>query len=72
VNWSPDRPLVVLIRNTGSSSGLGRPIHYDQWRLLSIRVAFEDGSVEWLHVKIPDGRVSQDVVVQIPERRQAE
>ena len=39
-----------------------------QHRLLFLRVHFEDGTVEWIHVQIPDGRFRRDVVVPIPER----
>jgi hypothetical protein len=68
VEWIQGRSFLVWIGYGGSNSGLGRELSYAQRHLLVVRITFEDGTVEWIHVKIPDGRIRRDVVVPIPER----
>jgi hypothetical protein len=69
IAWVEGQPFTVQITCSGVRTGLGRELRYSQFQLLILRVEFEDGITEWIHVKIPDGRFRRDVMVPIPERR---
>lgn len=62
VDWTPGKPFSVQVRTTGRRSSW-RELSYSQYRLLVLRVTYQDGSVEWIPVEMPDGRANRHVSV---------
>ncbi len=67
MEWSDGQPFTVSIPTSGHTSYFGRELAYGQYKLLVLRLSFADGSVEFIPVDIPDGRVSRHVAVTIAD-----
>jgi hypothetical protein len=73
VDWIEGEPFSVHVRTSGRTSGLfGRESSYFQHQLLVVGIMYKDGGVQFIPVEIPDGRVSRQVSVSIPERSPCE
>jgi hypothetical protein len=66
VAWTEGHPFTVQVPCSGRSSAYGRELQYSQYQLLVLQITFADGTVEFIPVKIPDGRVRRQISVSCP------
>jgi hypothetical protein len=69
VAWAEGRPFTVWVPCGGLTPVFGSELSYSQFRLLVLRITYQDGTAEFVAVEIPDGRVSRRVSVSIPRRQ---
>ena len=69
IPWTEGQAFEVRVPCSGRSSSFGRELSYFQFKLLVVRITYQDGVVDFFPVEIPDGRLSRQVSVSIRRRQ---